>query len=176
MTALRFRARHVHKTLAKTIEAGLDTLGWVHTPINFKTTKVTFLEYQPEDASAEIKKNTVAVTLGDEGSDEPLELGAAQGGLWAVQYPFFVDIYGVDAPIALSIASDVKDVVADLGMYVKNFNDSSAGVDSQDYLRIERESIVIERPPASVMATDEIHRHWRCVKGIVEVTFQLGGD
>lgn len=172
MTALRHRARHVHRTLAREVELGLTAMGWVNTPRNFKTKALTFLEYEPQEAAEEIKPNTVAITLGDESSDEPLELGASSGGLWRIEYPFFIDIYGIDAPIALAIASDAKEVVADLGRYVRDFRTDAAGVETAEIMRIERETVTIERPPVSIGVAD-FRKHWRVCKGIAAVTFQV---
>ena len=59
MTALRFRVRHTHRTLAAHIEAQLATLGWVNDPVNFETTPMTFLEFQPDVAGQKIEANTV---------------------------------------------------------------------------------------------------------------------
>lgn len=169
--SLRFRARHVHKTLADHLEAELASLGWVDPPVNFETLPITFLEYQPEDAGREIKPNTVAITLGDESGDEPQELGASSGGLWAVEYPVFVDIYGANASLAISIASDVKDVLGDLSLNVRDFVADPLGVETPDRLWVERETVAVERPPASLGSPD-LRKYWRVVKAVVTVRFQ----
>lgn len=168
---LRFRTRHTAKTLADHLEAELASMGWVDPPINFETVPITFLEYQPEDAGREILPNTVAITLGDESADEPLELGASSGGLWSVEYPVFVDIYGANASIATSIAGDVKTVLGDLVLAVKDFVADPLGVDTPELLYVDRETVSVERPPASVGSPD-LRRYWRVVKGIVTVRFQ----
>lgn len=166
---LRFRPRHVHKTLAAHLESELLDLGWVNSPVNFGTTPITFSEFEPDEPGpTEIKPNTVSITLGDEPGDSLEELG---GRLWKAYFPVFVDIYGVNSSVARSIADDVKTVFADLSLTVLDWTSNLAGDTTGEMLFIERESIEVERPPAAADAKD-IRKNWRVVKAMAEVTFQ----
>lgn len=168
---MRFSSRHVHKTIADFIETRMVALGWQSSPAPFGTVPVIFKEFEPDEPNpVEILPNTVSITLGDETGDELLQLG---GGLWQATYPLFVDVYGVNFSIARSIASDVKDVIADVYMPVLDFTASNLGVATAERLSIERESILVERPAAAADAKD-IRKNWRVVKAMIEVTFQDG--
>jgi hypothetical protein len=166
---MRFRPRHVHKTIADHLEAELDTLGWVTAPINFGTTAVTFSEFEPDEPNpVEIEPNTVSIVLGDELPDQELELG---GRLLSTKFVLFVDVYGANSSIARSICSDVKDVLADLYLTVLDYTSNANGVATAERIYIERDSIVVERPDGAADAKD-IRKNWRVVKATVEVTFQ----
>ena len=166
---MRFRPRHVHKTIADHLEAELGTLGWVSEPINFGATPVTFREFEPDEPNpVEIKPNTVSITLGDELPDAELELG---GRLLSTKFVLFVDVYGENSSVARSICSDVKDVLVDLPLTVLDFTTSGSGVPTSERIFIERDSVLVERPDGSADAKD-IRKNWRVVKATVEVTFQ----
>jgi hypothetical protein len=169
--ALRFRPRHVHKTLADHVEAQLASLGWVNAPVNFDTVPITFLEFQPDEAGKEIKANTVAITLGDEEPDQPMEMGASTGGLWEVVFPVFVDVYGANAAIATSIASDVKGILSDLALNLRDYTSVADGTETAEIIWVEREQVFVERPAAS-MGSPDIRRYWRVVKAPASVRFQ----
>lgn len=166
---LRFRSRHVHKTVADYLESGLDDLGWVTAPVNFGTTPVTFSEFEPDEPNpTEILVNTVSITMGDELPDAELELG---GRLLSTKWVLFVDVYGANRSITNSICSDVKALLADLYLPVLEFTTSSAGVATTERLEVDRDTILVERPTESADAKD-IRKNWRVVKATVEVTFQ----
>lgn len=166
---MRFRPRHVHKTIADHIEAEMATLGWVTPPVNFGTAPLTFKEFEPDEPTpTTIVPNTVSITLGDEMPDEELELG---GRLLATRFPLFVDVYGENFSIARSICSDVKDILVDLPLDVLDYTASNTGAATQERIFIERNSILVERPAGSADAKD-IRKNWRVVKATVEVTFQ----
>lgn len=165
--SLRFRIRHVHKTVADYIEAEMVTLGWVNAPVNFDTVPMTFLEFQPDEAGKAIAANTVAITLGDEGAAEDEEMG---DGLRAVAYPLFVDIYGANQSIAASIASDIKTLLEDHYMPVLDFTTNPAGVPTTEQIELDKDEVTVERPNAAVGATD-FRRFWRIVKSTVVVHY-----
>jgi hypothetical protein len=171
--ALRFRSRHVHKALADHIEAELASLGWVNSPVNFGTTPIVFLEFQPDEAGVQIQPNTVSITLGDEPADSALELGSAQGGLWSTEYPVFVDVYGANHSIATSIASDVKTILGDLSLLVRDYTADGEGVAIEEHLIVERETVSVERPSAS-LGTVDLRRYWRAVKAMATVYYLDG--
>lgn len=158
--ALRFRIRHTHKTVADFLETGLAELGWVDPPVNFDTTAMTFLEFQPEEAGKAIAANTVAITFGDEPPTQAEELG---DGLRSVAYPLQVDVYGANQSIAASIASDVKDLLSDAHLAVRDFTADAAGVVTSDYIEIDRDGVSVLRPPGTAGISD-FRRFWRIVE------------
>lgn len=166
---LRFRPRHVHKTIADHIEAELVDLGWVNTPVNFGTTPVTFREFEPDEPTL-IDVNTVAITLGDELPDAELELG---GRLLETKFVLFVDVYAANHSIARSICSDVKNVICDLPLTLLDYTTDDDGVATAERIFIPRDSVLVERPDGTADAKD-YRRTWRVVKATVEVTFQDG--
>lgn len=168
--SLRFRVRHVHKTVADFIEAELTALGWVNPPVNFGTLPVTFLEFQPDEAGKPITANTVAITLGDEGPALDEELG---DGLRQLEYPLFVDVYGANQSIAASIASDVKDILEDRYFAVRDFTASPVGVPTSEQIELDKDDLTVERPGASMGAAD-FRRYWRVVKSTVRVHYVQG--
>jgi len=166
---LRFRSRHVHKTVADYLEAGLTDLGWVNAPVNFGTTPVTFSEFEPDEPNpTEIKVNTVSITMGDELPDEELELG---GRLLSTKYVLFVDVYGANRSVANSICSDAKALLVDLYLPVRDFTTDNAGIATTELLGIDRDTVLVERPAEAADAKD-IRKNWRVVKATIEVTFQ----
>ena len=165
--SLRFRVRHVHKTIADYLEAELTVLGWVNAPVNFATTPMTFLEFQPEEAGKAIAANTVSITLGDEPAAVDLEMG---DGLREIAYPVFVDVYGANASIATSIASDVKTLLEDTYLQVKDFTASIPGVPSNEQIELDKDDVSVERPPAA-SGLNDFKRYWRVVKTTARVHY-----
>lgn len=163
---MRFRSRHVHKTVADAIEAELTALGWVNSPVNFGTTPATFLEFQPDVAGVKILPNTIAITLGDEPPITDVELG---DGIVSLDYPVFVDIYGEKRSISLSIASDVKDYLQDRYMTVLDYSGTTPAT-TTEYIEIDRDSVLMDTP-AQVAASQDIRRNWIVVKAMVTVYF-----
>jgi hypothetical protein len=142
-------------------------LGWVNAPVNFATTPMTFLEFQPDEAGIAIAPNTVAITLGDEGAAEDEEMG---DGLRELVYPLFVDCYGASQSIAVSIASDIKTLLEDRYMVVRNFTTNPLGVATTEQIELDKDDVSVERPSASLGASD-LRRYWRVVKTSVRVHY-----
>lgn len=164
---MRFRIRHLHKTVADFLEAELALLGWVNAPVNFGVTPVTFLEFQPDasEIKTQVLPNTVAITVGDEQSASDEELG---DGLKSIDFPLFVDIYGEKRAIAQSIASDVKDLLSDRYLYITDF--TGAPTVTNEQIEIAKESVFMETPPAAAAAQD-IRRNWIVVKATLTVFY-----
>lgn len=162
---LRFRQRHVHKTCVDYIRTGLDTLGWVNPPVNFGTRAVSFVEIQPDEAGVPVQPNTVAVTIGNEPEDLAEELGA---GLTSCEYVLFVDVYGIDQSVAVSIASDIKDLLKNTIIGLLDYTSNATG--DATTAEIEFDSVVIDKP--IVAATGPDKRYWRIVKAIARLYFQ----
>lgn len=109
MAYLRFATRHLQASVANHIATALAQLGWTGTagPVPLGTTAavVTTRRLRAEEA---VVGNLVAISFGDEPDEDPLELG---GGLVAIEHHLFVDCVGIEEPHALSLASDVKDLL-----------------------------------------------------------------
>jgi hypothetical protein len=164
MTELRFRYRHVRATIADYVEQGLVDLGWVNEPRNFGILPITFNEVDAETNTELIKPNLISITLGNEPEDDEVELG---GGLEAVEYPFFVDIYAENTPIALSIASDVKKLLKHRATPVLDYTTGTGVPHPTEYMEFEE----IEGPLRPDGAPVEIARNWRVVNGTAVVYF-----
>lgn len=165
--SLRFRIRHVHKTIADYLEAGLTQLGWVNQPVNFATTPMTFLEFQPDEAGVSIAANTVAITLGDEPAALDLEMG---DGLREIAFPVFVDVYGANQSVAASIASDIKALLEDRYMAVLDFTTSATGVPTAERIELDKDDVSIEKPDAA-NGVQDFRRFWRVVKTTARVQY-----
>jgi hypothetical protein len=163
-SAPRFRQRHVHKTLVDYLRNGLVDRGWVTPPINFGTTPVTFMEAQPEEGGIRVPPNTVAITIGDEAEDLDEEMGA---GLQSCAYALFVDIYGADNSSAVSIASDIKDLLKNMYLPLRDYTTVSGGAPTEHM--IELEDVTVERATTSTGAIDK--RFWRIVKAMAVLYF-----
>jgi hypothetical protein len=175
--ALRFRNRHVHATLYSYVRSRLVELGWgdsslpannpANATVNFGTNAATYHDIQPDEAGLQIAGNTIAITLGDEPGNTDWEMGT---DLRLVEYPVYVDIYGTNQSIAQSIAADVRDVLDDHYMWVKDFTQRPP-VDTAEQIELLHEDIEIRRPQASLGSTD-FKRYWRVVRAIARVYYQ----
>lgn len=175
--ALRFRYRHVHATLHSHLRSELVALGWGDTgrsandpanaTVNFGTTPATYLDLQPDEAGMQVAANTIAITLGDEPGNVDWEMGS---GLRLVAYPLYVDVYGQNQSVAQSIAADVRDLLDDKYLWVKDFIQRPP-VDTDEQIELLHEDISITRPQASLGASD-FKRYWRVVRAIARVYYQ----
>src|SRR5687768_14927970 len=107
---MRFRGRHVHRTIALHLETELRALGWktqedvtLGSPVILGALPVSYEQFEPDEV-VDIQPNVVSITLGDEPSARDEELG---DGLRELALPVFVDIYAENQSTALSIAADV---------------------------------------------------------------------
>lgn len=158
MAGLRFRQRHVHQTLVDHIKATLIATGWVSAPVNFATTPVTVIDFQPQVGGVTVAPNTVAVTLGSEDEDLDEELGA---GLISCEHMLFVDIYGADGATATSIAADLKDGLKHRIVPLRDYTTNPAGV-LVPGAQLEMDGVLIETPAVATTNVDK--RFWRVVK------------
>lgn len=112
MTYLRHAPRHVHHTVAKHIETQLTGLGWTDaatTPYGAKPAKVTKIPaIAGTQLTSTVTAGTVAVTLGDEYGPDLEEMG---GYLTSQEYPIFVDVFQDTDAAALTLASDIRDIL-----------------------------------------------------------------
>lgn len=159
---MRFAPRHVHQTVVDFAAAALEAAGWVEDPINFGTSAVTVSSTEPEVGQMQLPTgNAVHITLGDEPPTWEEELG---GGVESVNFPVFVDVFGVNETIALSIASDLKDAFRNTVIALMDYTDTSPADSGH---RIEFEMVMVETP----QATGVDRRRWRVVKTIAHTYF-----
>jgi hypothetical protein len=154
---MRFRQRHLHATIVGHIRSALTTGGWLSEPVNFGTTPVTLLDYEPQQAGETPAFNTVAVSIGHQGADEDFELG---GGLATCSYTVFVDIYGESEPIGVAIGDDIKDCLTNMVVALRDFTADPAGVEVE--AQIEFEDVMVETLTSAASTLDK--RSWRAVK------------
>lgn len=172
---MRFRTRHVHKTVADYIEGMMFDLGWGdaslplshpnNADVPFQARPITWVEVQPDENGDDVAPNTVAITLGNETNDDLLQMG---GGLYEVEIPLFIDIYGENQAIALSIAGDIKSIINyDLHIPVKDYTNGDPGVDTTEVIEFDLVHGP-ERPTASIGSPD-FRKFWRVVKSLLLV-------
>jgi hypothetical protein len=155
---MRHQQRHVHATIVKHVTDQLTSLGWVNDPVNFGTTPVTVLDYEPQQAGETPEINTVAISIGHEGEDEAYELG----GLSQVEYVLFIDVYPENESIGIALAADIKDSIKYAGLQVLDFSQSPPAT-TDAYL--EFEMVLVEVVPTATTTLDK--RSWRSVKATV---------
>lgn len=119
MGYLAYAVRHVQATLEDHVEDHLESRGWLGPAedVPFGATVLSDDQGRPKVQrgamdEARLKAaagNMVVVSFGNEPDDEPQDMG---GGLMMVEHTIFVDCLGEKDGIALSLASDVKDLLA----------------------------------------------------------------
>lgn len=153
--------RHAHKTVATFLEQQLAVNGWVTPPTNFGATPVTFREVIPEDIGDDLVPNTVAILAGDVGSQRLEQLG---GGLFSIDIPIFVDVYGEKSQIAVSICDDIRRLLHDRCIQTFDFTDPANPVPlTGSYIDFDR-VLGPQRPLAAAEASAELRRNWRVVR------------
>lgn len=169
MPYLRHAPRHIQRTLQDHIHYHMDLLGWFGTPAPFGTSPARWITARIDEAlgSSAVAGNVLAVTFGDELDDEEAQLG---GGLAYYDLPLFVDCVGESEPVALAMASDVKDVLSgrapDTSRFVKvrEYTTADAGV-AVPWIQLEMTDVIREKG----MGADWRGR-WHTVKATVVVT------
>lgn len=184
--AFRFRSRHALESIARYLKQQLIAYKWgdaalpltdaVNTNINFHGTPVTYLSVTPDESGTDVAPNTVVVSLEGSSRDDEQELGANYGGLYAVTYSLYVDVYGESMSVARSIADDVKVLLAK-GRYLTVF-DFSASPPVATTEQIQFDDIVgPDRPPAALNApTADFRRRWFVVSGLAVCYFTADRD
>lgn len=111
MAFLRHAARHVHHTVANYVTANLTALDWLtpdETPFGAPLVEVrTSKAITGGTLGKTTKAGVVAVTLGNETTPDPEELG---GPLTSQEYPLFIDIFQDTEATTLALATDIKDI------------------------------------------------------------------
>lgn len=159
MANLRFRDRHLHRSVYEVIKNEVTLLGWAttgHTPMG--VTPFTFVDFQPELEGQEIAPNTIAVSTGTPSIRTPAELG---DGLFTYYVPVFIDIYGEKRGIADSVGGDIMEILRyyRLTSQIMDFTDPDNPVPSDDTWFVEDE----QGPLQTTAATEaqDIRRYWR---------------
>lgn len=165
---VRFRSRHVQKTLGEFIGEKLGELGWSGSNVNFGATPITLREVSPDENGQSVAPNTVSVTTGDIAAEQLQQLG---GGLWEVVIPIFVDVYGDSSAIAQSIAEDVKDQLSQgltLPMYDWSDVQNPRSVPGS---YIELDNVDGPSRPQAAATSQDFRRFWRVVRGEAHVYY-----
>lgn len=164
MLTIRHRQRHLHATIFRHIRLALDEDGWLQAPVNFGSVPVTLLDYEPQEAGETPAYNTVAVSIGHQGSDDAYELG---GGVYECRYTVFIDVYPTKEPIGVAIADDIKAAINDRTIPLRVFTSNADG-DEVDAV-IEFEDVMVETIPSAASTLDK--RSWRAVKATAVAYF-----
>lgn len=172
MAYLPYAVRHLQRTMEDHVLTYLTALGWLG-PTGAVPFGASIASFQrgalPESDLVSAKGNIVTVSFGGEGDDDPQEMG---GGLMLVEQPIFVDCLGEKDAVALSIASDVKDLLAGRAPGTTRYVtlvDQRTATDVLGY-RIELTDVVREEGNASV------RRSWQIVKATIEMTYIAEDD
>lgn len=166
MPPIRFRSRHLHATFYNQLRTDLDALGWVHAPVNFGATALSFIDYQPDERAVQIKHNTVAVSLGDYDIDDDEELGASGGGLRSAEYHVFVDVYMEEQALALALCDDIRDIYTDY---------STTLVDQITGLQVINAPIEVQEvagPEHPSTGVEQFKKYWRTMRLTAVLFFQ----
>lgn len=168
---MRFRQRHVQQTIVDFYVTQMTNLGWVGASVPFGSPPLRFVEADPEEMPAVLTGTTLAISMGDEDSDDIEEMG---GGFYSVTTPVFLDVYAEKHAIAVAIASDVKELIT-RGKQLKVMDWSSGvGVETTDYIEFENVVGPI-KPESAAMSTGNVRRHWRVVKAMAVVYYTPDG-
>ena len=112
MSYLRHASRHVFHTVAARIETAIGELGWTsadEAERPFGVDRVAVRRHTPvtgENGDG-FKPYVLAITLGSEAMPEEQELG---NGVSMQEYPIFCDILMPNDALAVTLASDVRDL------------------------------------------------------------------
>jgi len=157
---IRFRSRYVHAAVVEHLRTQLTALGWVAPPTNFGAMPVRVVDYQPDERGERIEQNTVAVSLGDLGSDEDRELGASAGGLRSMEYPIFIDVYMSEQALSVAIGDDIRDILQHLVLPIV---DKATGQVVPN-ARLQVEDVMGPTRPQASIGAEQFKRFWRVIK------------
>jgi hypothetical protein len=173
---MRHRSRHVQQTLADHLRAGLTGMGWmseegprpfgIARPVRFVDVDIDDLLDASPDERVEFRKRiegyVLTLTIENEAEDLLQELG---GPLYQVPITVSIDVWGELTSVTMALSSDVKDLLRDAFIPVKNY---ATGEVTEDY--IEPDVVRIEKPGGHVIGID-FKKRWRIVSLDAEVTF-----
>lgn len=106
---LRFAPRHVSQTVFDFTVGKMNTLGWSGPDVPFGAAQVQFFSAPVRDNldTSRLQPNSIAIYSGVEQRAADIELG---GGLQQEPFVMFAEVYGENTGIAVSIASDIRDI------------------------------------------------------------------
>lgn len=156
---MRHRQRHLHKTVVEYLRTELTALDW-DTGL-FGTPGITLIDYEPIEAGVTPVYNTVAVSIGDQLADREWELG----GLLVTGYALFIDVYPSSEPVGIALADDIKDLLTNVAIPLKDFTSDADGVETS--FQIEFEDVLVEVLTSAATTLDK--RLWRSVKSIAHL-------
>jgi hypothetical protein len=161
---MRFLQRHLHATLAAFFTEQLTDLGWVTEPTNFGEPPLNMVTTDRTTRLEAIEPNALALTIDQQGRDALAQLG---GGAYETEVLVLADVYGTSPSVAVSIASDIKDLVRDRYLPIA---DMTASTPVQTGVVAELEDAVMTRPDGDVNAV-EFKGAWRIVRFYARVHF-----
>lgn len=164
---LRHAPRHIQETIADNLEAALNALRWFGpTDVPFGTKALDFQRKRMDESEMRaITGNTAVISWGDEPDWNAEELG---GGLVSVQHVLYVDVVGVNDPIALAIAADIKDVLSGADGHSRFHRIRDYAQDPPAEVpgwQAEVEDVIRERPTA------DWRRYWQTIKATATVYY-----
>lgn len=161
---MRFLNRFVHESVALHVMEGLTELGWTTAPAPFGATPVERRDLEPEEVER-IEGNLVSFALEDEDKDILAELG---GPLHMVEMEMAVDVWCERPSIALALSSDVKRLLRDAFIRIRNLDEDPVTL-RDDY--IEPVVVTIRKPSGHVQGLD-FKKKWRIVHFFARVYFE----
>lgn len=173
---MRFRSRHVQQTLSDFILEGLTDLGWINEPRVFDLPEpVRIIDVDPDQITTDdpeetkelrgrLKGTTIAVTIEEEDEDILSELG---GPLHRVAMLTSVDVWSDKASIATSLASDIKGLLRDAHIPLRDY---ANGGDPLPGSYIEPDAVTWSRPTGNVIGID-FKKRWRVVSFDAHIWF-----
>lgn len=164
---IRHRSRHLRATLFNKLTTELDACGWITPPVNFVSTPVTVVDYQPDERGEPVSRNTVALSLGNVTGDSDEELGAREGGLRSGWYPVFIDVYMAEQALADAICDDIRAI---FDTQVFPLVNQITGAPSAEQIDVE-EVLGPDRPPGAGVGGDQFKKYWRVMKMGVRVYY-----
>lgn len=174
---MRFRSRHVQQTLSDHIRAGIATLGWIGTNRVFGLDRdVRIIDVEPDEIATNdpaetealrgrLEGTTMAISIETEDEDLIAELG---GPLYRVSMPTVVDVWSDRSSIVMSLASDVKSLLRDAHIPVRDYANGGAEIPGS---YIEPVYVTIEKPSGNVIGID-FKKRWRIVAFDANVWFE----
>ena len=147
----------------------LSALGWMNAPINFGTTAVTVVDYQPDERQTPVPHNTIAVSLGDFSSDDEEELGSdLAGGLYSALYSVYIDVYMSEQPLSLAICDDIRSTYHNALLDL--IDQVTLTAVPNCYIQVEK-VLGPERPPSNLGA-EAFKRYWRIMRVDARLYYQ----
>jgi hypothetical protein len=160
---MRHRTRHIHQTVIQHVTDSLLAHGWINPPINYGSSPVEIQEFEPfGEGAVQPDGNLVAVTIEDSSEDTDEELG---GMLISGHYMLYVDVVGETIPLSVAIADDLRVILKNRIIPVKDFTADPAGV-AVEGMSIEFVEVNVDVPPA---ASSVDKRTWRVVSCLCDV-------